>query len=218
MLFLYSTLQSLEQNQSVWNTWQNSDWCIFLHPTCKFLKARQLTFACFLPGLGSMFASSSKWGRSLLRLAGSPVLCSAIVSSCTLWAKDAGVCSCNERKDTENNGLQKSLNNWSTVTTRVKTMNKENNCFVTYLIYDRLHMWLVWLISIQQRRPLVRCDAQPSFHGDLNNLRVMLPPQSLVRTKLLFQLHERWIFIPFGNLKSQKRENILMSCIQYNIF
>ena len=46
-----------------------------------------------LPGLGSMFASSSRWGRSLLRLAGSPVLCSAIVSSWTLWAKDAGVCS-----------------------------------------------------------------------------------------------------------------------------
>lgn len=36
---------------------------------------------CFLPGLGSMLASSSKWGRSLLRLAGSPVLCRAIVSS-----------------------------------------------------------------------------------------------------------------------------------------
>lgn len=47
----------------------------------------------FIPGLGSMLARSSRWGRSLLRLAGSPVLCSAMVSSWTLWAKDAGVCS-----------------------------------------------------------------------------------------------------------------------------
>lgn len=46
-----------------------------------------------LPGLGSILASSSKCGRSLLRLAGSPVLCRAIVSSWTLWAKEAGVCS-----------------------------------------------------------------------------------------------------------------------------
>lgn len=45
-----------------------------------------------IPGLGSMLASSSKWGLSRFRLAGSPVLCSAIVSSCTLCANDAGVC------------------------------------------------------------------------------------------------------------------------------
>ncbi len=45
------------------------------------------------PGLGSMLASNSRWDLSWLRLAGSPVLCSAMVSSCTLWANDAGVCS-----------------------------------------------------------------------------------------------------------------------------
>ncbi len=47
------------------------------------------------PGLGSMSASSSRWGLRRLRLAGSPVLWRAMVSSCTLWAKDAGVCSWN---------------------------------------------------------------------------------------------------------------------------
>lgn len=77
---------------------------------------------------------------------------------------------------------------------------------VTNLIYDRLHMWLVRLISIQQRRPLIRCNAQSTFHSNLNNLRVVFTSQSLVSTELLFQLHQGWIFITFGNLDSHRKK------------
>lgn len=45
-----------------------------------------------LPGLGSIFAKSSRWGRRRFRLAGSPVLWRAIVNSWTLCANEAGVC------------------------------------------------------------------------------------------------------------------------------
>lgn len=45
-----------------------------------------------LPGEGSTLARNSRCGRNLCKLHGSPVLCSAITNSLTLWEKDCGVC------------------------------------------------------------------------------------------------------------------------------
>lgn len=56
----------------------------------------------------------------------------------------------------------------------------------THLIYDRLHVGLVRLVSIQQGRPLVRGDAEPALHGDLHDLRVVLAPQRFVGPELFF--------------------------------
>lgn len=63
--------------------------CCDINDVKRFKKIKQNNFVC-LPGFGSMFARSSKWGLSLFKFAGSPVRCKTIVNSCTLFAKDSG--------------------------------------------------------------------------------------------------------------------------------
>lgn len=145
--------------------------------------SHHVIFVCLnQPGLGSTLASNSRWGLSRLRLAGSPVLCSAMVSSCTLWANDAGVCSW------KTNSHIPFIHYWNIILL-LAFEAQEILRWLLYLVNDGLHMRLMRLVSIQQRRPLIGGDAEASLHCDLNNLRVVLPPKCLICAKLLFQLH-----------------------------
>lgn len=53
-----------------------------------------------------------------------------------------------------------------------------------YLVNDRLHVALVFVVSIEQRGPLLRADAQPRLHGHANDLAVVFTPKTLVHTEL----------------------------------
>ncbi len=88
------------------------------------------------PGLWSMPASRSRGALRLLRLAGSPVLCRIMVSSCTLFAKDSGDWSCGD-------GVERK-NAFSIAAERHSTK------IYKYLLYYILHYWSkVWnLVTI----------------------------------------------------------------------
>lgn len=83
-----------------------------------------------------------------------------------------------------------------------------------YLVDDTLHVGFVGLVSIQERGPLVRGNAQPCFHGYLNNLGIVFPSQSFVSAKLLLQLHQGGILIPLGHLARRIKEDIIQLQIQ----
>ena len=53
------------------------------------------------------------------------------------------------------------------------------------LIHDTLHVRLVRNIAVEERWPLVGGDPETSLRGYLNNLRVVLSPQTVVRPKLI---------------------------------
>lgn len=147
-----------------------------------------------VPGLWSMLASSSRCGLRLVRLAGSPVLCRTMVSSWTLLAKDSGDC------------------NWRRGQTRrvrphsaFSPMIPFSGDLVWYLVNDGLHMGFMDQVSIQQRGPLLRWDPQTCLHGDVDDLSVVFPPESLVGAELFLQLHQGGVFITFGHLRERER-------------
>lgn len=76
-----------------------------------------------------------------------------------------------------------------------------------YLVDDALHVRFVGLVSIQQRGPLVWCNAQTCFHRYLNYLGIMLPSQSFVSPKFLLQLHQGGILISLSHLVRRNEPN-----------
>ena len=69
-----------------------------------------------------------------------------------------------------------------------------------HLVDDGLHVGLVDQVAVQQGGPLLRGDPQAGLHGDVDDLRVVLTPQRLVRPELLLQLHQRRVFISLSHL------------------
>ena len=53
-----------------------------------------------------------------------------------------------------------------------------------YLINDGLHVTLVFVVPIEQGRPLLRADPQSSLHGHADDLTIMFTPQALIGTEL----------------------------------
>lgn len=78
-----------------------------------------------------------------------------------------------------------------------------------YLVNDTLHVGFVRLVSIEERGPLVWCDAQTRLHRYLNYLRVVLPSQSFVSPKFLLQLHQGGILISLGHLGRRNEPNAI---------
>lgn len=78
-----------------------------------------------------------------------------------------------------------------------------------YLVNDTLHVGFVRLVSIQQWRPLVRCNAQTCLHGYLNYLGIVFPSQSFVSPKFLLQLHQGGILISLGHLARRSEPNTI---------
>lgn len=78
-----------------------------------------------------------------------------------------------------------------------------------YLVNDTLHVGFVRLVSIQERGPLVWCNAQTRFHCYLNYLRVVLPSQSFVSPEFLLQLHQGGILISLGHLVGRNEPNAI---------
>ena len=64
-------------------------------------------------------------------------------------------------------------------------------------------MGLVDKISIKERGPLLRRDAEPRLHGDVDDLGVVLAAERLIGAELLLQLHERRVLIPLGHLRQE---------------
>ncbi len=58
------------------------------------------------------------------------------------------------------------------------------------LVDDGLHVGLVRGVAVQEAGPLVGGNPEPGLRGDLDNLGIVLPPQRLVRSELLLELHQ----------------------------
>ena len=71
------------------------------------------------------------------------------------------------------------------------------------LVDDALHVRLVLRVPVQQAAPLVGRDPQPRLRGDLHDLGVVLPPQTLVRPELFLQLHQAAVPVTLGHLRVQ---------------
>ena len=56
--------------------------------------------------------------------------------------------------------------------------------FLADLVYDGLHVRLVFVVTIEKSGPLLGADTKTSVHGHLNDLTVMLTTKGLVCTKL----------------------------------
>lgn len=53
-----------------------------------------------------------------------------------------------------------------------------------YLVDDRLHVRLVFVVAIEQSGPLLGADTKTSIHCHLDDLTVMLTTERLIGTKL----------------------------------
>ena len=61
--------------------------------------------------------------------------------------------------------------------------------FLADLVYDGLHVRLVFVVTVEKSGPLLGADTKTSVHGHLDDLTIMLTTKGLVCTKLQTHTH-----------------------------
>jgi len=89
---------------------------------------------------------------------------------------------------------------WTFIITKSQIPKGTKTSPLTNLVDNGLHVRFMCQVTIKKGRPLFWWYSKSCFHGNVNNLGIMFPPQSLVTPKLFFKLHQRRIFIPFRHL------------------